>query len=190
MRPLNVSCRRIRTGTCAPAGFLAETSGLGAQLLHLPNTVCCRSQPGLGFVSGLGACKAKDSAFGLSLSMYLYTDRKNKFLISKYESKQKHCEGQLSAAVRWCYPSHTFNSWAARPARRTLSQKSWEDASWETTHRHPSWLLKTTGASVFDTQLQAQLQGIAQPQSNTKGFSSSFPREILYMGNTVINPNL
>lgn len=91
-------------GTCAPAGFLAEASALGAhkaaEPLYLPNAVRCRSQPGLGFVAGLGACKAGDSEFGLDLSVYLYNDRKSKFLTSKYESKQKHCEGQLSAAVR------------------------------------------------------------------------------------------
>lgn len=32
--------------------------------------------------------------------------------------------------------------------------------------------------------------GHTQPQSNTKGFSSSFPREIRHMENTVKNPNL
>ena len=102
--PHECFCRRTRAGTCAPAGFLAEVSGLGAykavQPLYLPNAVWCRSQPGLGFVAGLGACKVKDSGFGLGLSVYLYNDRKSKFLTSKYESKQKHCEGQLSTAVR------------------------------------------------------------------------------------------
>lgn len=102
--PHGCFCSRISAGTCAPVGFLAEVSGLGAykatQPLYLPNAVQCRSQPGLGFVAGLGACKAKDSGFGLHLSVYLYNDRKSKFLTSKYESKQKHCEGQLSTAVR------------------------------------------------------------------------------------------
>lgn len=97
-------CRKIRARTCAPAGFLAAASGLGAykaaEPLYLPNAVRCRSQPGLGFVAGLGACKAKDSEFGLGLTVGLYNDRKSKFLTSKYESKQNHCEGQLSTAVR------------------------------------------------------------------------------------------
>lgn len=109
--PHGCFCSRISAGTCAPAGFLAEVWGLGVykatQPLCLPNAAKCRSQPGLGFVAGLGACTAKDSGFGLHLSVYLYNDRKSKFLTSKYESKQKHCEGQLSTAVRWCYPSHS-----------------------------------------------------------------------------------
>lgn len=93
-----------QAGTCAPARFLAEASGLDAykatQLLYLPNTVWCKSQPGLRFVAGIRACKEKDSGFGLDLSVYLHNDRKSKFLTSKYESKQKQCEGQLSTAVR------------------------------------------------------------------------------------------
>lgn len=112
--PHGCFCSRISAGICSPVGFLAEVSGLGAykvtQPLCLPNAIQCRSQPGLGFVAGLGACKAKDSRFGLHLSVYLYNDRKSKFLASNYESKQKHCEGQLSTAVRGCYPSHTFHS--------------------------------------------------------------------------------
>lgn len=113
-KPHGCFCSETSAGTCAPVGCLAEVSGLGlykaTQPLCLPNAVQSRSQPGLGFVAGLGACKAKDSGFGLHLSVYLYNDRKSKFLTSKYESKQKHCEGQLSTAERWCYPSHTFNS--------------------------------------------------------------------------------
>jgi len=97
-------CRSIGAGTCAAVGFPAEAQGLSAyeaaQPLYLPNAVRCRSQPGLGFVAGLKACKVKDSGFGLDLSVYLYNDRKSKFLTSKYESKQKHCEGQLSTAAR------------------------------------------------------------------------------------------
>lgn len=112
--PHGCFCSETSAGTCAPVGCLAEVSGLGlykaTQPLCLPNAVQSRSQPGLGFVAGLGACKAKDSGFGLHLSVYLRNDRKSKFLTSKYESKQKHCEGQLSTAERWCYPSHTFNS--------------------------------------------------------------------------------
>lgn len=85
-------------------GFHAEVSGLGAhkapQPLCSPDVLQRRSQPGLGFVARLGACKAKDSGFDLHLSVYLYEDRKSKFFTSKYESKEKHCEGQLSTAVR------------------------------------------------------------------------------------------
>lgn len=84
--------------------LLAEASGLGAykasQLLYFPNTMQFRYWPGHRFVTGLRACKARDSEFGLGLPVYLCNDRKSKFLASKYESKQKHCEGQLSTAVR------------------------------------------------------------------------------------------